>query len=357
MHCFKSFALATVLVCSAAAQTTPPAHTAPAHKSSPPAKPAAAATAHDASEPVITVENLCPAPKPGAECKTVITKAEFEKLLNAIRPNLPASARMQIAQKYVELLTFADKGQQAGLDKSPEFKEQLELMRMQGLAGAYNHYLQEKYAKASDAEIEKYYQENKASYEEVTLRRIYIPKPGTAGEKKPPLDEAATKALAEKIQARAAAGEDFDKLQQEAFAAANPEAPKDSAPPTSMGPRRRGQLPAQQESTIFALDAGKVTPVIDEPAGFFIYKVESKQVMPLEKVRSQIARQLEEQKMRDAIQQTVSSVKPTFNDKYFKVPAEGEPAAGPAPPKSLENVPAPNSKAPTPAAPPSPHSK
>ncbi len=322
MHSFKILALATLFAGVAAAQTAAPKPVTPGEK---PKAPAAAPAPVNGAEPVITIENLCPSSKPGADCKTVITKAEFERVLNAIRPNLPASARMQLAQKYVELLTFAEKAEQAGLDKSPEFQQQLQLMRMQALAGAYSRHLQQNSAKASDPEVEKYYLENKPAYEEVTLKRIYIPKPPTGGEKKPPLDEAATKALAEKIQARAAAGEDFDKLQAEAFAVTNPDAPKNSVPQTTLGVRRRGQLPPSQESVVFELAAGKASPVLEEPAAYFIYKVESKQVLPLEQVKGQIARQLDDQKLRDAVQQTLGSVKTTYNENYFKPAAEPEP--------------------------------
>ena len=349
MYSLKILALAAVFACAVAAQTGAPASPAGAEK---PTAPAASASV-DASEPVITIENLCSKPKAGADCKTVVTKAEFEQLLGAVRPNLPPGARIQIAQKYAELLTFAEKGEQAGVDKTPEYQEQLRLMRMQALAGGYNRYLQEKYAKASDTEVEKYYKDNVAAYEEVTLRRIYISKPPASGEKKPVLDEAAVKALAQKLQARAAAGEDFDKLQQEAYAAQNPDAPKIS-PPTSLGPRRRGQLPKMQESAIFELAPGKVSSVMDEPAGYFIYKVESKEVVPLEKVKAQIAHQLEEQKMRDAIQETVGSVKTTFNENYFKGPAPSETPAAPAT-KGADHPP--DAKSEAPASPPSTQTK
>jgi parvulin-like peptidyl-prolyl isomerase len=347
MHSLKILALAALLACAAAAQTGAPAAPAAAEK---PAAPHPASDSMDASAPVITIENLCPAPKPGTPCKTIVTKGEFEHILQSVRPNLPPGARMQIAQRYAELLTFAEKGEQAGVEKTPEFQDQLKLMRMQALAGAYNHYLQEKYAKASDAEIEKYYKDNQPAYEEITLRRIYIPKPVTAGEKKPAMDEAATKALAQKIQARAAAGEDFDKLQQEVHAAAEPDAAKGAPISTSLGPRRRGQLPKSQESVLFDLAPGKVSEVIEEPAGFFLYKVESKQVLPLDKVKAQIARQLEEQKLRDAMQDAIGSVKTTFNEAYFNVPAEGSaPAAKGAeqPPNARRNsrpTPAPQNK-------------
>lgn len=333
MQLLKIFLLALAFSCVSFAQTAAPKG--PSHRPKPGTS-TAAATSHDDSPPVITIEKLCLHPKPNTACKTVVTKNEFERLVAAVRPNLPAAARKQLAERYVELLTFADKAEQAGLDKSPEFQERLQLMRMQALTVAYNQYLQDKYAKASDAEIEKYYNESKTAYEEVTLRRIYIPKPPSGAEKKPALDEAATKALAEKIQARAAAGEDFDKLQEEASAAANPDAPKTAASPTTLGPRRRGQLPASQEEVVFGLAPGKVSRLLDEPAGYFIYKVESKQLLPLTQVKAQIARQLEEQRMRDAIQQTISSAKATYNDSYFKAPDENEAMPGASQPNTSE---------------------
>lgn len=344
MSSAKILGLTFAFACAAAAQTKPATPAKPAPKTtSRSAAPAAAGPA----QPVITIQNLCVERKPTSECKTVVTRADFERLLAAVRPNLPPAARVQLAQKYVELLTFSDKAIQAGLDKSPEFQEQLRLMRMQALASAYSRYLQEKFSKASDAEVEKYYQENRPAYEEVTLRRIYIPKPAApAADKKPALDADATKALAEKIQTRAAAGEDFDKLQEEAFVAANPEAPKNGASPTTLGPRRRGQLPASQEKAVFELEPGKVSQLLDEPAGYFIYKVEKKEVLPLSQVKAQIARQLEEQKMRDAIQRTIDSVKATYNDDYFKVP-EAEPKS-PAPKPNGEKKPADGESKPTP---------
>lgn len=308
-------------------------------------RPAAQATKSPAggSQAVITIENLCPArqPKP-TPCRTVITKDEFERVINAIRPNLPPGARMQLAQSYAELLTFASQAEKAGLDKTPEFQEQLKLRRLQSLAMAYNRYLQEKYAKPSEAELEKYYNENKPAFEEITLKRLHLPKAVSSGEKKPAMDEAATKALAEKMRERAAAGEDLDKLEQEAIAAVNPEAAKTAAPPTSMGPRRRGTLPPQQEAHLFELVVGQVSPLFEEPSGFFIYKVESKRVVPLAEMKTQIARQLEEQKMRDAVEKTIGLVKTTFDQSYFKPP---EPPKAPAAAPS-----APAAPAPTPAA-------
>lgn len=324
------------------------AQTGPSHpsKSTPGTakKPAAAKSPAGSNQAVITIENLCPAAQPKPKpCRTVVTQGDFERLLSALGGNVPPARRMQLANRYAELLTFATQAEKAGLDKTPEVQDQIEqqrkqlqeegrLRRLQVLAVTYDRFLRAKYGKVSDAEIEQYYNDNKAANDEVTVKRVYIRKVLPQGEKKPALDEAATKALAEKIRERAAAGEDLDKLQQEATAAVTPEAAKLPAPQTSMGPRRRGTLPPHQESQIFELSAGQVSPAFEEPTGFFVYKVESKRVVPLEgELKTQIARQLEEQKVKDAIEKTLGQVKTTIDEAYFKPPATA-PAPAQAPP-------------------------
>src|SRR3954467_6466704 len=69
-------------------RSTPPAQAAPAPARS--AAPAPATTAPAANvaptAPVLTLEGFCAEPKPGAaECKTVITRAEFDRLASALQ--------------------------------------------------------------------------------------------------------------------------------------------------------------------------------------------------------------------------------------------------------------------------------
>ncbi len=309
-----------------------------------------ASRALPATAPVITVNGLC-ASKPAAKtaesgaaksaataqkpaaaaCKTVVTKAQWQKLVNTVRPNMPATAQRPLAQEYVTFLTLADAGRNAGLENDPEVKERLRLNRMQILASAYTQKLQKKYADVPESEIEAYYKENNKHFEEVTLKRIYVPKPAAA-EGKPP-DEAAAKALAEKIRERAAAGEEFEKLQKEAFEGTSN---KGTPPPTSLGGKRHGTLQPKQEEAIFNLKAGEVSPVYEEPSGFFIYKVESKGTAPLNDVKPEIQRILETEKMRAALEKLKESVKPVLNDQYFGPPpgessgARSSPSAHPS---------------------------
>lgn len=106
------------------------------------ARPPAPATGPDtaASVPadaaVITVVGVCPpAPKAAAgagtatksagatktataDCKTVITKAEFEKLMSSI-PNANPQMKKQIASVLPRLIAMSDAAKKKGLDKTP----------------------------------------------------------------------------------------------------------------------------------------------------------------------------------------------------------------------------------------------
>src|SRR5690348_4343190 len=84
-----------------------------------------------ATETVVTVHGLCPtaggtatkkSTSPSAGCTTKITKAQFDRLVQAINTNnqpLPANARRSIAQRYVELLAFANAAEKAGVQNDP----------------------------------------------------------------------------------------------------------------------------------------------------------------------------------------------------------------------------------------------
>jgi len=340
---------------------------APAAKSSS-AKPKAAASKEvgpDAA--VITIKGLCSAaaPKAGpktaggsaaakpATCETVVTRKQLELLIETVSPNLQAAQRRMLAQRYAELLLMANAASKAGLEKDPKVQEQirvsklqvqehLRLAKLQVLASSYSRQMQQKEGDVPQADIEKYYQENSTKYEQAKLLRIYVPMVATE-EGKPP-DAAATKALAEKIQQRAAAGEDFDKLQKEAFAAASN---KGTPPSADMGERRRATLPAKEADTVFGLKAGEVSPPLEEASGFSIYKVVSKDQVPLDKVHDEIKATLGRERLRESMEKLRASVKPTFNEAYFGSEAQPATAATPAPPAA----PSPQTPAAAPAPP------
>jgi hypothetical protein len=307
---------------------------------------------------VIVIKGLCPAAsgrapataKPPA-CQTVVTRAQLEQVISIVRPNLPPNARRNLALEYVQFLAMANAARTAGVEKDPQVQKQLELSRMQVVASAYARKLAQQFADVPQPEIEKYYNDNAARFEQVTLRRIYIPK--TAPPENKPPDEAATKAAVQGIHDRAAKGEDFDKLQQEAWTATQQ---KGNPTPTAIGEKRRGMLPPNHEDEVFNLKEGAVSPLYEEASGYFTYKIEKKGMVPLPQVKDEIQRNLQQEKMRAAMDKIRNSVSPTFNEDYFKdetppPPAAAIPGVQPGsaptgPPASKETTPAPPSPAP-----------
>jgi len=315
----------------------------------PPAAPAQPAAEVPLDAPVITINGLCenpPADKSATgNCKTVITRADFEKLIQLLQPAMPARVRKQFATNYARALAMSEKAEQMGLDKDPNFEERMKLQRIQVLSQMFYKAVQDKAAQISDQEIEDYYQKNTPKFEQADLERIYIPKTQTAPPpaaktanaaqpKRTPDTEATMKAEADKLHTRAAAGEDFSKLQGEAYQAAGIKA---GAPNSAMTKIRRSSLPPDQAS-VMDLKSGEVSAVIADQNGFYIYKMKSKEVLPLDQAKEEIKGTLRSERIQEEMKTVQESATPVLNDNYFATappPTLGGPRpAGMAVPKA-----------------------
>jgi parvulin-like peptidyl-prolyl isomerase len=312
------------------------------------------------TDPVITLKGLCQDPsKEGSACQTVLTREQFERLADALQPNMSPSVKRQLASAYAKMLAMSMAAEKKGLDKQPQFEQMLGFARMQILSQVLSRNLQEESQKVTDEDLEKYYNDNKPAYDEADFQRIYIPKtkqappppkPASAAAKtgsaattgaagktsaaaKKPLSqeeqqkagEAAMKKVAESLHARAAAGEDFEKLQKEAYLAAGI---KGNAPQVKMEKTRRTALPATQ-GAVFDLKPGAISELLTEPSGYYIYKMVSKQTLPLDKVKAEIKNTLSGQRYRDSLQVVQQQGTPELNNAYFGAP---RPPGMPLPP-------------------------
>jgi len=272
------------------------------------------------SEPVITLKGACQ-PKAGSTtpppgCASSLTRAQFEKLLNALtppdRPPAPPEAKRNFAAQYAKLLTFANAARALGLENDPRVQEIFQFAKNQILAESFNQHITEEYSHPSDQQIEAYYKENSKKYVEATLQRIIIPRITGRGDKPKPT-EAEEKAYAEQIRQRWVAGEDPEKLQKEASEHAGATAP---AANVNMGERRPGTLPEAHEP-VFDLKPGEVSQPYSDPASFYIYKVVAVRQEPLSEAKTQISQILSRQLIVDHLQQVQKAVTPVLNDAYF----------------------------------------
>jgi len=319
---------------SSATQKSAPTAAAGQQSAAPASKPAenpaqeASSTPPDA--PVITIPGLCdhpPADKTAtSSCTTVITRAEFEKLIDSIQPSMPQRSRKQFATRYANALVMAEKAEQMGLDKDASYQEHMKLARIQVLSQELNKALQEKAGQIPDKDLEDYYHSNAPKFEQADMERIFVPKTAQLPpdvklsdeelQKRNKESETAMKAEADKLHTRAVAGEDFNKLQAEAFQAAGITG---SAANASMGKIRRNTLPPTQVS-VMDMKPGDISSVIVDQNGNFIYKIKAKDTMTLDQAREEIRGTLRSQRMQDSMKAIQDSATPTLNESYFAPP-------------------------------------
>src|SRR6266436_1494320 len=125
-----------------------------------------------------------PAAKKPADCKTELTRAQFEKIANGLSANVTPQLKRQLEQALPRFMAMSEAAKKKGLDKTPRYQETLRIAKMQILTTE----LQQKVQEAAD----------KAKQEK---------------------GEQELNALADSLRTRATASEDVVKLQKEAFEA------------------------------------------------------------------------------------------------------------------------------------------
>jgi hypothetical protein len=252
--------------------------------------------------------------------------------------------RLKVANSYARNIRMAAAAQKRGLDQTPAFAEEMRYARMQLLSQDLTRALQQDANQIPDADLEDYYKKNESSFEQATLARIFVPRakqtphtdattsaaqPAQSREKEAQqkdaqdkeaqnkADEAAMTKLAADLRARAAGGEDPDKLQIEAYTAAGI---LGTSPNTRMEKVRRATLPPRHE-IVMTLKPGEVSEVFSDPGGaHFIYKMISKETLTLDAAKAEIRTALATQRYRDSMRSFEGDV--VFSDAYFNPPAE-----------------------------------
>jgi hypothetical protein len=293
------------------------------------------ATSVAADAPVLTIKGLCAQATPTAEadraksaCQTVVTRAQFEKLIDALHAGKDAQTRRHLAKAYPQFLVMAHQAEQRGLDKQPRFEERLDFARLQILSQELMDQIQEQAAQVPEKDIEDYYQKNSSEFEAVNVERIVIPnraqvKPQSnrqGAEQGKAAEDVMTKE-AELLRIQAAAGEDFSKLQKQAYDAAGISG--NNAPNPRMDKLRRRGLPPAHAS-VFDLQPGQVSQVISDATGHYIYKLDWKGTESLDAVRQEISNNLRGQRMRTMIQSLEQPFTTDINEAYFGADASGD---------------------------------
>ncbi|MGD1021246.1 MAG: peptidylprolyl isomerase [Candidatus Sulfotelmatobacter sp.] len=310
------------------------------------------------------------AAKKPADCKIEITRKEFEKIASGLAPTVTPQLKRQLAAALPKFMAMSEAAKAKGLDKTPQYEETLKVVKMQILTQQLQRSVQEEAEKVSPEDIETYYKKYPEAYEQFSLDRLFVPrfKQAEVAEKnneeklteeqqkgKEATDKAKQEAgeqeltkLAESLRARAAAGEDFARLQKEAFEAAGM---KMDSPTVTMPKVRRTGLPPAH-AAVFDLKVGEISAVITDNGGHYIYKVESKEVVPLDQVKDEIRNTLKNQKMKDTMEAYTNSYHAETNEAYFGPAGPSTQMGRPMPPRMRPNTPPSGSQPQPQAAPP-----
>jgi hypothetical protein len=322
---------------------------------------------------VLTIKGVCPpaaktttgaktataaaAAKKPADCKTEITRAQFEKIASGISPTVTPQLKRQLETALPRFMAMSEAAKAKGLENSEQYKETLKLAKMQILTTALQRSLQDEADKVSPADVEGYYKKNPEAYEQFSLDRLFIPRYKTVeadkddkdkdkddkdkdkdkdkdnqkeAEEKQKAKEAEEQAkrekgeqelnkLADTLHERAAAGEDFTKLQKEAFDASGT---KVESPTVNLPKVRRTGLPPAH-AAVFDLKVGEVSTVISDNGGHYIYKVVSKEVLPLDQqLQTEIHNKLKSERLKEMTDKYTNSFQAIPNEAYFgQIPA------------------------------------
>lgn len=271
------------------------------------------------STAVVTIKGVCETPKQGADCKTVVTRAEIDLMMNLLEPGASVSARRQFATNYARLVADYGVAQKRHLDKDPAvaaaIRLQQKLVRMQVMANVLYQRMDNQAAVISPAEVDKYYAAHKANFEEGTISRVTIPKTseGTALQS---VDEAASRARAEAIRTRIASGEDINKVQIEVSKEA---VTGTLIPPTKLANLRRSSL-TEQEGKVFDLEPGAVGELVELPSTWVVLRLDAKQTLGLESVRHEIVSMLHRERIQKETQKATLESGAEFNLKLLGLP-------------------------------------
>jgi hypothetical protein len=275
--------------------------------------------------PVLTIKDLCEQSQPKSEardtnptCATVITRAQFERLVDALQPDMGPETKRRLATAYPQFLIMAHEAEKRGLDKQPRIREKLAFARLQILSQELVRQIQEQAAEVPEKDIENYYQKHSGDFEQARLERIVVPnrrqaKNQQTGKKGNESEDAMT-SEAETLRALAAAGGDFAKLQEQAYGAAGVGGA--SSPNPSLGNLRRRGLPPAHAS-VFDLKPGQVSQVLSDATGHYIYKLESKEIQPLDAVNREISNILRQQRAETTIRNVEEPFTTDVNKAYF----------------------------------------
>lgn len=273
------------------------------------------------------------APPPGNVIMRVNGEAITENEFSAAFASMPAELQQQFANEQgkkafadqmVKMKVLEQEARRLNLQQDPNVAGQIAAGRTEMLAGAAAQKLVDK---VTPADVQKFYNDNKARLQTLELSHIVVayqggmipPKNGGAA---PDQRAAMNKAL--QIYQQLKEGAKFEDV-----------AKRESDDTASgirggfLGPVGPGMLPQELESRVLILKEGEISTAIPSRFGIHIFKAGKRQTQPLSEVQDRLAVAVRNQETMRKIEELVKAAKVELDPKFFP-PSQPAPKRPPA---------------------------
>jgi peptidyl-prolyl cis-trans isomerase C len=265
-----------------------------------------------------------------------ITAAEVDRIVATLPPQnrqyfASPAGRAQFPEFLVKTKLFVREAEKRHLEDREDVKLSMALFRESLLSREVEKELVNE-IKVTNEEAKQFLDANTKSFEQAKVRRIVVRSASTSrfyadgkSSDELPTDEQA-KAKPEDIRKKIAEGADFEEM-----AAKFSDDPMTSGKGGDLGFVRRVNqdprvlLTPPMLDAMFALKVGEISPVIQTPFGFEIFKLEERKSPKVEEVRQEVDNSIRQQKYESLYQEMKGRSGVKIDEAYFGSGAAGGP--------------------------------
>lgn len=261
----------------------------------------------------------------------VITTADFKKELENLPPYLKpmaesAEGKKQLIDTMVVRELVLKEAQKEGIDKSQAVADKLDDLKKQLILQAYVKKKVEEQANITDADLQKFYDQNKDKFktgEQVRASHILVK----------------TEPEAKEILKQLKGGANFEELAKKSSIDASA-----GAKGGDLGWFGKGSMIPEFEKAAFAMKEGELSGIVKTQFGYHIIKLTGKRpagIRPFAEVKDQIRDNILPQKQQDVLKKITDDMKKTAK---YTINEEALKSLGGASASATQSAPAPASK-------------
>jgi len=258
-----------------------------------------------------------------------VTEGEFQAAYSQLpedvqRQFASEAGKQAFAEQMVRLKILEQEGHRTGVEKDPKVAAQLAADHTNILAAAT---AQKLVPPPTNADVVKFYNDNKKNFEATELSHILIAYQGGGVQPRSgaPLSRQDAMKKAQMVSQQLKSGADFAKMAVQ-YSDDISSAERGGV----LGPFSPGMLPPELEAHVFQLQPGQISDPVPSRYGIHIFKAGAHTAQPLEQVRQGITQRVQQKATLDKVEQMRKSAKVEFDPKVF--PEANKPPVPPVPP-------------------------